>query len=110
RHAQLVEPGVDQRAAEPLVERNRVRVEEHRGAAALEMRDHARQVAVEQRLADPVEEDPLKDREPIDDAAVLLPREILLGLAAAFTTISTGQPKARSRIPSRLRSGTRIAR
>src|SRR5262245_56234354 len=49
-------------------------------AALLEMRDEARQVRVEQRLADPVQHRAIDPRELIDDPPELRPGQVMLGL------------------------------
>ncbi len=41
--------------ADDFVKQRRIGVEEHENAARLQMRDHARQVFVQQRLADAVQ-------------------------------------------------------
>ena len=54
RDAQFVEPGLDQRAAVLFVEHGAVGVEQHVGAAILQIAHHARQVLDQHRLADAV--------------------------------------------------------
>src|SRR5262245_5781201 len=49
-------------------------------AALLEVRDEARQVRVEQRLADPVQHRSVDPRELVDDPPELRPGQVMLGL------------------------------
>ena len=79
RDAQLVQPRRGQRIAAPFVQQHAVGVEEHLRAPLLQMRHEARQLAVEQRLADPVQHRTLDDRNLIDDAAEIIPAQMVFG-------------------------------
>src|SRR5262245_53640564 len=80
RDAQLVQPGLAQRIAAPLVQQNRIGVEEHMRPTLLEVRDKARQIWIEQRLADPMQYRTLDSWQLIDDLAELQPGQMMLGL------------------------------
>src|ERR1700736_4400054 len=80
RHAQLVEAACDQIAAAPLVEQGAVGVEQHVGAALLEIADHAREIRHHQRLADAVQHHPGDRRILIDDRAEQVPAHVGGGL------------------------------
>ena len=76
RDAQLVETGRDQRASVPLVQHRAVGVEQHVGAAVLQIADHPRQVLHQHRLADPMQHGARQFGHLIDDAREQLPRHV----------------------------------
>ncbi len=83
RDAQAVESGLDDPVAAALGQRDRVGVEDGLQAAIGEPADHARELAVEQRLADPVQHDPLEAGALLDDVAQLVDAQVALGLVGS---------------------------
>ena len=76
RHAQLVEVGLDQRAAVTLVEHGAVGIEQHIGAAILEVAHHARQIFHQHGFADAVQYRAMQARNLIDDRGEQLPAHV----------------------------------
>ena len=76
RYAQLVKPAVDQLAALLRAEQRAVGIEQHIGAAILQIPDHAWQRAHHHRLADPVQHDAGNIRVLVDDRCKQLPAHI----------------------------------
>ena len=80
RYAQLVEAGVGQLAALLGGQHGAVGVEQHVGAARLEVADHARQLFHEHRLAHPVQHHAGDVGHLVDDAREQLPAHVRLRL------------------------------
>ena len=83
RHAQLVEARGNQGVGACHRQTDRIGVEEDGGATRVKVSDHPRQIAVEERLTDAVQEDALQRGELIDDVAKPYPRQVLGRLATA---------------------------
>src|SRR5439155_11691988 len=83
RDPKLVQAGVDQGGRLRARQADRVRVEEDVGASRHEMLDHARQIGIEERLADTVQQDALERGELIDDLSEAEPGQILGRLASS---------------------------
>ncbi len=76
RDPKLVEPGIDQGAAVLLVEHGAVGIEQHVGAALLEIAHHAREALDQHRLADAVQDRALEVGNLIDDRGEQLPAHV----------------------------------
>ena len=76
RNAHLVQPGIDQLAALLVAHQSAVGVEQHIGAARLQIGDHRRQFGHHHRLADAVQHHPLDFGKLIDDAGEQLPAHV----------------------------------
>lgn len=73
----LVQPALDQPAGSGGREGDRVGIEQDRRSLRLQVRDHREQLRVEERLPDPVEDDPVEGRELFHDPRELGEGEIL---------------------------------
>ncbi len=86
RDPQLIEAGVDQSAAVLVVEHGAVGVEQHVGAAILQIAHHLRQVLHQHRLADAVQHRAFELRDLVDDGREQRPahvrRRLELGIGA----------------------------
>ena len=80
RHPQLIEAGVGELAALLRRQHRAVGVEEHVGAALLQIAHHARQLLHQHRLADAVQHDARDVGHLVDDAGEQLPAQVRLGL------------------------------
>ena len=86
RHPQLIEAGVDQRTAVPVVEHGAVGIEQNVGAAILQVAHHLRQVLHQHRLADAMHHRAFEMRDLVDDRGEQRPahvgRRLELGIGA----------------------------
>src|SRR5262249_35735470 len=82
RDARLGGAGVDEGGGLCARQADRVRVEQDLRSSPDEMLDHAREVAIEQRLADAVQDHPFERGKLVDDLEEAWPGEVLGGLTS----------------------------
>src|SRR5579863_131315 len=76
REAIFIQPGVDQFLASPRRERDAIGVKEHVGPARFEIANHARQLFIEQRFAQPMQHHALQHWKLVHDVAEVVEAQV----------------------------------